>query len=154
ASISTGIPVHGTSFGMSFDIVGKEAADRSQRLGAGFNMVTPSYYQTFGIRITRGRAFTEADIAGGMPVCIVNSALVKKYMANVDPLTQRLSVEQLIPGVPNLGPDIAWQIVGVYENVRNGGPKGDGFPEIDVPFAQSPWPGVQMAVRTIGDPSN
>jgi putative ABC transport system permease protein len=153
ASISTGMPVQGTNFGMPFDIVGKEAADRSQRLGAGFNMVTPSYYQTFGIRITRGRAFTEADIAGGVPVAIVNSALVKKYMANVDPLTQRLSVEQLIPGVANLGPPIAWQIVGVYENVRNGGPKGDGFPEIDVPFAQSPWPGVQMAVRTVSDPA-
>jgi putative ABC transport system permease protein len=153
ASISTGMPVQGTNFGMPFDIVGKEAADRSQRLGVGFNMVTPSYYQTFGIRITRGRAFTEADIAGGMPVAIVNSALVKKYLANVDPLTQRLSVEQLIPGVANLGSPIAWQIVGVYENVRNGGPKGDGFPEIDVPFAQSPWPGVQMAVRTVSDPA-
>jgi putative ABC transport system permease protein len=154
ASISTGMPVQGTNFGMPFDIVGKEAADRSQRLGAGFNMVTPSYYNTFGINITRGRAFTEADIAGGMPVAIVNSALVKKYMPNVDPLTQRLSVEQLIPGVANLGPPIAWQIVGVYENVRNGGAKGEGFPEIDVPFAQSPWPGVGMAVRTVGDPSN
>ncbi len=154
ASVSTGIPVQGTNFGMPFDIVGKEASDRSQRLGAGFNMVTPSYYQTFGVRIARGRAFTEADIAGGLPVAIVNSALVKKYMPNVDPLTQRLSVEQLIPGVANLGPPIAWQIVGVYENVRNGGPKDGDFPEIDVPFAQSPWPGVQMAVRTVGDPAN
>jgi putative ABC transport system permease protein len=153
ASVSTGIPVNGTSFGMPFDIVGKEVADRSQRLGAGFNMVTPGYYSTFGIRISRGRAFTEADAAGGMPVAIVNSALVKKYFPDKDPLTQRLSVEQLIPGVANLGPPIAWQIVGVYENVRNGGPKGDGFPEIDVPFAQSPWPGVQMSVRTLGDPA-
>ena len=152
-SVSTGIPVNGTNFGMPFDIAGKEVADRSQRPGAGFNMVTPGYYPTFGIRIVRGRAFTEADITGGMPVAIVNSALVKKYFPNVDPLTQRLSVEQLIPGVANLGPPITWQIVGVYENVRNRGPKGD-FPEIDVPFAQSPWPGVQMAVRTAGDPAN
>jgi putative ABC transport system permease protein len=154
ASVSTGIPVEGTNFGMPFDIVGKEASDRSQRLGAGFNMVTPSYYQTFGVRVSRGRAFTEADIAGGLPVAIVNSALVKKYMPNVDPLTQGLSVEQLIPGVANLGPPIAWQIVGVYENVRNGGPKDGDFPEIDVPFAQSPWPGVRMAVRSVGDPAN
>ena len=41
ASVSTGIPVNGTNFGMPFDIVGKEVADRSQRPGAGFNMVTP-----------------------------------------------------------------------------------------------------------------
>jgi putative ABC transport system permease protein len=154
ASVSTGMPVQGTNFGMSFDIAGKEVADRSQRPGAGFNMVTPGYFPTFGVRITRGRAFTEADVAGGMPVAIVSSDLVKKYFPNVDPLTQRLSVEQLIPGVANLGPPIAWQIVGVYQDVRNGGPKDGGFPEIDVPFAQSPWPGVQMAVRTVGDPAN
>ena len=154
ASVSTGMPVQGTNFGMPFDIVGKEVADRSQRPGAGFNMVTPGYFPTFGVRVTRGRAFTEADSAGGMPVAIVSSDLVKKYFPNVDPLTQRLSIEQLIPGVANLGPPIAWQIIGVYENVRNGGPKDGGFPEIDVPFAQSPWPGVQMAVRTVGDPAN
>jgi putative ABC transport system permease protein len=57
-SASTGMPVHGTHFGMPFEIVGKKVADRSQRPGAGFNMVTPGYFSTFGIRITRGRAFT------------------------------------------------------------------------------------------------
>ena len=154
ASASTGMPVEGTNFGMPFDIVGKPVADRSQRPGAGFNMVTPGFFPTFGIRISRGRAFTEADAAGGLPVAVVNSTFVKRYFPNVDPLTQRISVEQLIPGVTNLGPPIDWQIVGVYENVRNGGPKGDGFPEIDVPFAQSPWPTVAMAVRTAGNPDN
>ncbi len=152
ASVSTGMPVEGTNFGMPFEIVGKPVADRSQRPGAGFNQVTPGFFTTFGIRMARGRAFTEADVAGGLPVAVVNSTFVKRYFPNVDPLTQRISVEQLIPGVTNLGPPIDWQIVGVYENVRNGGPKGDGFPEIDVPFAQSPWPSDLMAVRTAGNP--
>ncbi|HKV25633.1 MAG TPA: ABC transporter permease [Candidatus Acidoferrum sp.] len=154
ASVSTGMPVEGTNFGMPFQIVGKEVADPSQRPGAGFSMVSTGYFRTFGIPISRGREFTDHDVAGGMPVAIVSSEFVKRYFPNVDPLTQRISVEQLIPGVTNLGPPITWQIVGVYEKVRNGGPRGDGFPEIDVPFAQSPWPGVQMAVRTFGDPSN
>lgn len=82
-------------------------------------------------------------------MAVVNSTFVKRYFPNVDPLTQQISVEQLIPGITNLGPPINWQIVGVYDNVRNGGPKGEGFPEIDVPFAQSPWPSVSMAVRTV-----
>jgi putative ABC transport system permease protein len=154
ASVSTGYPVRGTNFGMPFDIVGKPVADRSQRPGAGFNMVTPGFFQAFGIQISRGRAFTEADANGGMPVAIVNSAFVTKYFPNVDPLTRRISVEQLIPGVTNLGPPIDWQIVGVYENVRNGGPRDGGFPEIDVPFAQSPWPNVSMAVRTASNPES
>ena len=88
-----------------------------------------------------------------MPVAIVNDVFVSRYLKGVDPLTQRLSIEQLIPGVTKLGPAVEWQIVGVYEKVRNAGPKDDGFPEIDVPFWQSPWPGAAMAVRSAGAPT-
>jgi putative ABC transport system permease protein len=151
-SASTGMPVYGTNFGMPFYIAGKPVSDPSKRPGAGFNMVTPDYYRTFAIRIARGRAFSSQDRPGGMPVAIVNDIFVKRYLSGVDPLSQRLVIEQLIPGVTKLGPPIEWQIVGVYNSVRNGGPKDDGFPEIDVPFWQSPWPGAALAVRTAGDP--
>jgi putative ABC transport system permease protein len=154
ASVSTGMPVNGTGFGMPFMIVGKPVKDPGQRPGAGFNMVTPGYFRTFGIRMTRGRPFTEQDRAGSVPVAIVNDVFVSRYLKGVDPLTQRLVIEQLIPGVTKLGPPIEWQIVGVYEKVRNAGPKDDGFPEIDVPFWQSPWPGASLAVRSAGDPTS
>ncbi len=153
-TVSTGRPVDGTSFGMPFEIVGKPAADPSKRPGAGFNQVSADYYRTFGIPIARGRAFTEADRAASVPVAIVNDALVKRFFPNVDPLTQRISVEQLIPGVTKLGPPIEWQIVGVYNDVKNGGPKDDGFAEIDVPFDQSPWPQSGVSVRASGDPAS
>jgi predicted permease len=158
ASTSTGMPVMGTGFGMPFDVAGKPAADPSQRPGAGFNMVTPGYFRTFGLQMVRGRALTEADVAGGLPAAVVNETFVKRYLAGVDPLAQRLMVEQLIPGVTKLGPPVEWQIVGVYRDIRNAGPRGtregDSFPEIDVPFWQSPWPGTVMAVRTAGDPGS
>ena len=47
---------------------------------------------------------------------------------------------------------VQWQIVGVFHNVRGGGPAARRFPEIDVPFWQSPWPQAGIAVRTQGDP--
>ncbi len=150
ASVSTGMPVVGTGFGMPFTIVGKHVADRSQRPGAGFNMVTPEYFPTFGLQMEKGRSLTEADRAGGVPVAVVNAAFVKRFLPDLDPLNQRLLIEELIPGVTKLGPEVEWQIVGVYRDVRNGGPGGDAFPEIDVPFAQSPWPGTTVAVRTAG----
>lgn len=152
ASISTGMPVQGTSFGMPFSLVGQPVADPSQRQGAGFNMVSPDFFKTFGITITRGRAFTTQDRAGSPPVAIVNQTFVNQYLKNVDPLTQRIVVEQLIAGETRLGPPQEWQIVGVYGDVRNAGPRSEGFPEIDVPFAQSSWPGTVVAVRTAGDP--
>ena len=154
ATVATGMPIVGTNFGMPLNIVGQPVADVASRQGAGFTMITPEYFNTFGIAITQGRPFNERDIAGGVPVTIVNEAFVKKFLANMDPLKQRVSVEQLIPGVTKLGPAIEWQIVGVYRGVHNGGVRGDGFPEMNVPFEQSPWPRAGIAVRTSGDPGS
>jgi putative ABC transport system permease protein len=153
-SASTGMPIIGTNFGMPFNLAGQAVDDPSSRPGAGFNMVTPEYFRTFGIRMLQGRELTAQDAAGGLPVAVVNETFAKKYLANVDPLAQRIVVEQLIPGVTRLGPPIEWQIVGVYHDVHNGGVRGDGFPEIDVPFWQSPWPQAGVAVRTFGDPAS
>ena len=69
-------------------------------------MVSPGYFQTFGIHIDRGRSFTEDDSAGGVPVAVVNEAFAGKYFAGVDPVRQTIVVEQLIPGVTKLGPSI------------------------------------------------
>ena len=41
--------------------------------------------------------------------------------------------------------------MGVYGDVKNAGPAGRSFPEIDVPFWQAPWPRTTMAVHTAGD---
>jgi len=140
--------------GMGFELASKPVADPSQRQGAGFNMVTPEYFRTFGIQMDKGRAFTHDDRAGGVRVAVVNQTFASKYLAGLDPLTQRLKIEELIPGVTRLGPPVEWQIVGVYRDVRNGGPGGDAFPEIDVPFAQSPWTSASVAVRTAADPAS
>jgi putative ABC transport system permease protein len=153
-SASTGMPIIGVFFGMPFNLAGQAVADPSSRLGAGFNMVTPEYFKTFGIRIEKGRAITSQDVAGGLPVAVVNQTFARKYLSNVDPLTQRVVVEQLIPGVTKLGPPIEWQIVGVYHDIHNRGVRGEGFPEIDVPFWQSPWPQAGLAIRTFAEPAS
>ena len=153
AEAATGMPLQGTNFGMPFTIVGKPVEDRSARPGAGFQMITPGFFQTFGIQMAKGRTFTDQDTATSVRVAIVNETFVRRYFSGVDPLSQRILVEQLIPGVTKLGPPQEWQIVGVSRNTHNGGIRSDGFPEIDVPFSQSPWPQASMAVRTTGDPA-
>src|SRR5262249_636254 len=70
----------------------------------------------------------------------------------LDPLKQRLLIERLVPGQNKIESPVEWQIVGVSRNIRNGNIRGDGFPEIVVPFAQSPWQPVNVVVRTALDP--
>ena len=152
AEAATATPVRGRSFGMFFTIVGRPAEDTSIRQDAGFQMVTPGYFNTFGIRVVAGRSFTEQDAPGSVRVAMVNEDFVRRYLSDIDPLSQRLSIAQLVPGVTRNNPPVEWQIVGVFHNVRTGDLRED-FPEIDVPFWQSPWPQADMAVRTLGDPA-
>jgi putative ABC transport system permease protein len=153
ASVSTTMPVQEFGFAvMTFHVVGQPAGRASKPTAARLNMVSPDYFETFGIPLKRGRAFSEQDRAGGLPVAIVNEALVKRYLPNVDALAQRLAMAPLMPGL-KLGPAIEWQIVGVHGDVRNADPKNEARPEIFVPFWQSPWPIASMAVRTAGEPT-
>ena len=152
ATVGTGMPMEGLGFGMPFTIAGQpEFSDPSQRPGAGFGMVSPDYFNTFGIKLIRGRTFTDDDNASSIHVAVVNEEFVRKYFSGKDPLQQRLMVEELIPGVTKLGAPIAWQIVGVIHNVREGNFREDG-PEIYIPFWQIPWPSAAVGVRTAGNP--
>jgi putative ABC transport system permease protein len=153
AAAGTDVPLQGAGFGMPFTIAGKPAyADPSQRPGCGFGMVTPDYFDTYGIHLLKGRKFNEQDTATSVKVAIVNDDFVKKFLSGMDPLQQRVVVEQLIPGVTKLGPAVEWQIVGVFHTVKGGG-SSDENPEILIPFWQIPWPSVGIGVRTAGDPA-
>ncbi len=148
---TTGMPVQGNGFGMAFNIVGKPQAEAAARPNTGFSMVTPGYFRTFGIRTIRGREIDERDLPGAPRVAMVDETFVHRYLKDVDPLKQRLLIDELIPGVTKLGPAQDWQIVGVFHTVINGGRPSD-FPTVYVPFWQIPWPSAGIAVRTAGDP--
>jgi len=149
---TTGLPVQGTGFGMPFSIAGKPVTDPSARPATGFQMVTPAYFRTFGIRTVMGRSFDEHDVTGSVRVAMVDETFVRRYLKGLDPLRQRVVIEELVPGVTKLGPPVEWQIVGVFHTVAQGGRPSD-FPAVYVPFWQSPWPSAGLAVRTAGDPA-
>ena len=149
----TGMPLRGTSDGMPFTLVGGPTfADPSQRPGTGFQSVSPDYFKTFGIRVVQGRSFTEQDTASSVRVATVNEEFARRYLKGMDPLQQRVSIEEVIPGMPKLGPAVEWQIVGIFHDVRYGDFRAVG-PEVDVPFAQSLSPDVTIGVRTEQDPA-
>jgi len=148
---TTGMPLQGAGFGMAFNIVGKPRAEAAARPNTGFQMVTPGYFRTFGIRTIRGREIDERDLPGSPRVAMVDETFVRRYLKDLDPLKQRVLIEELVPGVAKTLPEQEWQIVGVFHTVINGGRPND-FPTVYVPFWQSPWPSAGVAVRTAGDP--
>ena len=152
AAVVTGMPLHFTGAGMQFTLVGGPTyADPSQRPNTGFQSVSPGYFKTFGVRVTRGRSFTEQDNASSVRAAMVNEEFARRYLKGMDPLQQRVSIDEIVPGQPQLGPPVKWQIVGVFHNVLYGDFR-EANPEVDVPFAQSLSPDFTIGVRTANDP--
>ena len=56
------------------------------------NVVTPDYFSTMGIRILRGRAFSDTDTADTPPVAIVNEQFARHYWPNENPLGKQLRI--------------------------------------------------------------
>jgi predicted permease len=136
---------------MGFRIVGAPPIDPSALPAAGFQLVSAGYHETLGIRVVKGRSFDEHDTGNSVRVAMINENMARTYFAGVDPIGQRVAVNEVIPP-GKVGPEIEWQIVGVFHTVRNDGLR-DEHPEIDVPFWQMPFPGVAVVVRTQGDPT-
>ena len=153
AAASPGLPAAGAGR-LPFSVVGQPAEDVSKQPNVAFQPVTPGYFETYGIRLMRGRFLNGQDRAGGVRVAMVSESFVRKYLPGLDPLTQRVKIPELIVGAePPLGTPIEWQIVGVFHDVQYESHPTAGSPEIDVPFDQSPWPFTTIAVRTSGNPA-
>jgi putative ABC transport system permease protein len=161
ASISApALPLLSTGFPRQFSIVGQTDVASSLRPRAGVHMVTPDYFETFGMRLVRGRVLTTTDGPSAQRVAVVDERFVKRFLEGRDPLGQRVVMDQFVPGESRLGTGAAvpgspieWRIVGVLRDVSNLDQFGDpGAPQIYVPFAQSPWPQAMVAVRAVTRP--
>jgi putative ABC transport system permease protein len=102
-----GVGSTGLSAGMIFE--GQTPEEAKANPWAGFEPITPSYFQTMGISIVRGRGVTRADSADGAPVAVVSEAVARRYWPGQDPLGKRLRV----------GTDFSWvTVVGVAADLR------------------------------------
>ena len=147
-AVATGTPLRGLGFGMPFMLAGKPAVtDPSQRPNTAFGLVTPGFFETFGIQLLKGRFLNEQDTTTGVKMAVVNEEFVRRYLQGTDPLQARVLMEQLVPGVAKLEAPVEWQIAGVYHNVRNFGLR-ENYPEMLISFWQTPWPNTGIAVRT------
>jgi putative ABC transport system permease protein len=150
AALATLMPLEGNN-SFPFTIAGHPVAETNQP-AADYELVTPSYFDTFGVRLVQGRFLNDNDRADSPPVLMVNQSFVDHFLQNTDPLQQRLLLGKIIPN-QKPGPATGWQIVGVFHDVTNREHLTDkASPQIFAPYWQVPWPYIGLAVRTALDP--
>jgi len=152
ASVSTPVPLQGTPFGMPFHLAGTPPCTTSCP-DAVVRIATPGFFGTFGGAIVRGREFTDHDKSGGVRVALVSQQFADQYLRDVDPLRQRIELNELGASRRIRAPLVEWQVVGVFRTIDNTQQLGDvSRPEVILPFWQSPLLDAGVAVRTAGNP--
>ena len=97
-----------------FTIEGQSPSDAKRNPLLNLETVTPDYFRTMGIPLSRGRAFDERDRDGQPGVAIVSDALARRYWPGQDPIGKRLK----IPLPPTPYHDAWLTVVGVAGDAR------------------------------------
>jgi putative ABC transport system permease protein len=101
---------------------------------------SPEYFDTLGIRLVRGRTFTEHDRTGQPKVVVINETAARALWPNADPIGQRVSV-----GQGGFGDGA--EVVGLVADVRYGAVEASIGSDIYIPVLQSGRRGGLIFVR-------
>jgi putative ABC transport system permease protein len=144
AALTCGLPFAGApenSIYVARDQIGQPNSSKM----AVMYVTTPNYRETMGLRLLRGRYFTDQDRAGAPPVAVVDESLVEKYFGGEDPIGKHL-----YDGDEENAIEI--EIVGVVGHVKHYGIDGDVpvDPQYYVPLAQVPAQAMPFVTRNLG----
>jgi putative ABC transport system permease protein len=124
-----------------FQIEGRPAPPRGKQPTALYLPMTPGYLEALGVPLFRGRLFTDADSQAAPSVAIINQTIAQQFFSGQDPLEQRIQLA-----------GVSRKIVGIVGDTKYEGLGAPADPQIYVPYAQSPFPGMYLFIRTTGDP--
>jgi putative ABC transport system permease protein len=102
--------------------------------------VTPDYLRALRIPLRAGRFFTPKDDANAAEVVVLNASAARHFFPGLDPLGRVIGVAG------------DRTVVGVVDDIHQRSLEMEPWKEAYVPMAQRSVTGVEMAIRTEGDP--
>ena len=144
AGAAVTLPIGGDDFAAPVHVEGTPEPRPGSEARAGFQIVTPGYFRTMGIRIVAGRDFTLSDVATATPVVLVNETFARQHWPGQDPIGRRMQIG---------GGTAPWMtVVGLVGDIRHLGPATPPRAEFYQPHSQNSFSFMAFVVRTSGPP--
>ena len=140
------LPLGGRTMKLPFRIVGETNATKVDERVADYRVVSPSFFETAGVELKKGRSFDERDRQDAPKVFVINEAFARTYLAGREPVGVRLGGEsQFVKG----------EIVGVVASLKHRSLELDAEPALYVSYQQSAtFPIMNFVVKTRTNPSS
>jgi putative ABC transport system permease protein len=93
AGVASGRPLGDRAsdlFSRDFTIEGRAAGDARGPENAIFRIVSPGYFVSMGVRLIKGRTFSEQDGASASRAAVINEAMARQYWPAGDAVGQRI----------------------------------------------------------------
>jgi predicted permease len=153
-SAAAGVPIPFSGFGgsASFNIEGRVLPPGDPGPHGDIRQVSPRYFDTMGIRLMRGRVFTDQDTKDGQPVVVIDENLARLYWPNQDAVGQHMRNGTKQPWATIVGivsPVRHSQVVG--EEASSIGVEGAGKGVYYYSLYQIPSTSMFLMARTRGD---
>jgi putative ABC transport system permease protein len=151
-SVGVGInlPLDGWDIGMPFEVA-SQPVEQSKRPSSHYQVVSPGWFDTLGIPVIAGRAFSDRDTPQSTQVCMVNEEIVRQFFHGANPIGAKIHVPPLSLSLA----DMEREIVGVVKQVKvEGLGEKAKVMEIYVPYAQDRYSQPMLAVQVSGNPLN
>jgi putative ABC transport system permease protein len=143
-TFASSLPLTGfTMIRRGFEVEGQPPLPFEEQPEVGVVLVGPGYFHSLSIPLLRGREFSTADQAGGVPVAIVSRGLAQRFWGDVNPIGRHI-----------VGGNVTFTIVDVAGDVKQ-----DSVATttqrilLYEPFLQQPQPFGIIAVRTPVNPA-
>jgi len=148
ASLSALVPLSGMDRGVLIGVPGF-ASQPVRDTAISLNHVTAGYFETMGIPVVLGRAFTVRDAGNAPRVAVLNETAARFYFGGRSPV----GVTVTFPFGKEKPP---YQIVGVVKDSRHNSLREEVPRLIYLPVFQAidDLNSLTLAVRTVGDPSD
>jgi putative ABC transport system permease protein len=148
AALTLSLPIDGSNWNSVFIAADLPVPPRADLPSSAFIPVSANYFNAMGIRLLKGRVFTEADTAGKPAVTVINETLAARLWPGADPIGKRLK-----QGWPE--DETPWrEVIGVVADVKLNGVNSDTPLQSYLPLSQESSGFLNLVVRASGNPLN
>jgi predicted permease len=148
-ALTDSLPLSGRDNNYVYDAEGHPRDARQNAQLATERIVSPDYFRTLGIRLTRGRMLTAQDGSGSSHAAVINERMAERLWPQQNPLGRHILsvVDESAPAVWNN--DAAAVVVGVVSNTHDGGLAGGFADEVYLPMTNTrEQPVMDVLLRT------